>query len=199
MDVAALDDLLSSLDEPKQAPTQDDVLLPLLVVRVHRITYQQGLRVCKWAKALLRIAVLADVTLPPGSEAVALLKSLLAERMLQERVTIHTFTSDDMEERYPNLRHPSLEAFAQHHIWMRPALSHAWAYTAEGMVATGLGDRQPRQQQQQQHVWFFEHDCDWAGDVSELIAEYADDQSDLSERKSRSQQRLNPAHLAAPL
>ena len=64
-----------------------------------------------------------------------------------------------------------------------PALSHAWAFTAEAIVVCGLGLLEHGLEDEgggrRRHCWVFEHDCDWAGDVSELIAAYEDDDADL--------------------
>ena len=179
------DDLAELLSLDDSAPKQHTPVLAPVVVRVHRLTESQGLRICKWAKALPRIVVLADVTLPPGEAAVSLLRKQFVERGLDVRAEIQTFTTKDMEKRYPNLMHESLNKFLQLHPWMKLALSYAWAYTAEGMTVTGLGELRGSSAYTSppEHAWVFEHDCDFAGDVNDLIAAYADDEADLIARE----------------
>jgi len=171
--------------------------LPLLAVRVHRLTLSQALRVCAWARALPSVHVLADVTKyleaerpspdieaaavaagrmrsAVGAAAVALLKEQIRLRGLQSRVTFSEFTSQDMERKYPHLRHESLGRWQREHLaW---TTSHAYAYTAEGLVVDGLG---VHTNTPPQHCWVFEHDCDFSGDIRELLGAYADDEADL--------------------
>ena len=172
--------------------------LPPLAVRVHRLTLSQALRVCGWARALPAVHVLADVTKyleadrpPPeteaaavaaggmrsavGAAAVLLLREQLQRHGLESRVTFSEFTSQEMECRYPHLRHEVLDRWQRKHLaWTN---SHAYAYTAEGLVIDGLGVASATAPPQ--HCWVFEHDCDFSGDIGELLAAYADDAADL--------------------
>lgn len=177
MDDSSLDDLLGSL-APATAATASGASIAPLVVRVHRLTVAQAERVCKWAAALDRVDVLADVTLDAGVAAVALLRRHIERACLASRVRIIEFVSRDMERLYPRLRDPALERYRQIHMWMMPALSHAWAYTAEALVVGGLGLNVSRYAPAQ-HTWVFEHDCDFAGPIEDLLSAYADDDADL--------------------
>ena len=97
-----------------------------------------------------------------------------------------------MDLRYPDLEHKSLQGYRLQNPWMKPADSHAWAYTAEALVVTGLGlDDASRDR----HIWFFEHDCDWAGNIRSLLAAYADDAADLiaAELRPKMRSASNPA------
>ena len=171
MDDDALEALLGDDDAPAASS------LPPMCVRVHRLTQAQAERICKWAKRLHRVDVLCDVTLPAGERALALLRYALKENLLEGKVRIVTFTSADMEKRYPHLRHEALEAYRREHPWMMLAMSHAWAYTAEGMVVCGLG--LDHDVPDDAHVWVFEHDCDFGGPIEALISAYDDDDADL--------------------
>ncbi len=172
------DDLAELLVEASPSPSSStgSSSLPPLVVRIHRLTQAQAIRICKWAQRLPCTA-LADVTLPAGAAAVNLLEEQLRLRGLRTRVRIHTFTSSDMEREYPFLRHTSLEKVRQRHLWMMPALSHAWAYTAEAITICGMG--RDGAKEQSGYTWIFEHDCDVAGPIESLIRAYDDDDADL--------------------
>ena len=169
MDSASLDSLLRETAVPIHG----------FCVRVHRLTRAQAERVCKWAARLPRVDVLCDVTLPAGERALALLREEVSARALESKVRMLPFTSFAMEARYPALRHPSLEMYRAQHMWMMPALSHAWAYTAEAILVCGIGLREADAPQEEEHVWVFEHDADFAGPIEELIAAYAQDDADL--------------------
>lgn len=192
MQGADLADLIDALGD--DSPVISDTAR--LAVRVHRLTHAQLLRICKWAKRM-PIDILADCTLPAGQRAVSTLMEQVKAHALEERVRVLSFTSHDMERAYPSLRHPALEDYRRKHMWMMPALSHAWAYTAEALVVCGLG----RENQQvtgglrydlepQSHIWVFEHDCDYAGPIDELVHAYAHDDADLVAKELVPQARI---------
>lgn len=174
---ADLDDLLGALDAPSPRVGAPDALAPggagssaprslaPLCVRIHQLTHAQAERIAKWA-VRLPVDVLADVTVDEGVRAVELLRSELGRRRLLGRVRILEFTSADMERAYPALRDETLESYRRQHAWMLPARSHAWAYTAEALAVTGLG--REGAPSAVEHVWCFEHDADWSGDIDEV-------------------------------
>lgn len=200
MDADSLSDLLDATDDAVR-PTVDDALLPPdvraalngtnggmapLCVRVHRLTIAQAKRITSWTSALGRVDVLADVTLDAGAKAVSLLRTTLRDAGMLGRVRFLEFTSAMMEKEYLHLLHPSLQHYRQLHPWMLLAMSHAWAYTAEGITITGLGRDAA---DEGKHTWIFEHDCDWAGDIADLITAYADDEADLIAKVLRPRER----------
>ena len=138
-----------------------------LCVRVHRLTILQAQRICKWAENMLRVDVLADVTLDTGKAAVQLLNEHLSFSGLHN-VRIVEFTSTDMEAKYPSLQHECLEAYRRKYMWMLLALSHAWAFTAEAVTVCQLG-LEEESDSHVRHTWFFEHDADFAGDIGVLL------------------------------
>ena len=167
-------------DAPAAAASMSVQQLAPLIVRVHRLTHAQALRICKWAQRLPRIEVLADVTLPAGEVAVQILETQLRLRGLESRVCVIRFTSDQMASTYPSLSDTVIESHRHKHLWMMPALSHAWAFTAEAITICGLGMRPPPQPPYPMpHTWIFEQDCDYAGHIDELIRAYAEDDADL--------------------
>ena len=118
MDPDSLSELLDATE------TNDEVRgMARLCVRVHRLTHAQAHRIAKWAAALPRIDVLADVTVNSGVHAMALLRDVLRDAGLIGKVRVFEFTSTDMERRYPGLRQQTLEAYRQHHMWMMRALA----------------------------------------------------------------------------
>ena len=80
---------------------------PQLVIRVHRITLAQALRICKWARRLQTVHVLADVTPnphvedppPPEAEATALLSH-------PERANVVVVSDDAVDARRLNEQEP---------------------------------------------------------------------------------------------
>ena len=197
MDADALSDLLDATDNSSEE-LPPDVIAALnrststcrgmapLCVRVHRLTQAQAERIVSWAAAVGRVDVLADVTLERGHQAVTLLRTTLCEAGMLGRVRFLEFTSAQMEAEYPSLLNPSLLHYRTMHPWMLFSMSHAWAYTSEGITVTGLGrdaDDEGR------HCWIFEHDCDWAGDINELLMAYANDEADLIAKVLRPKER----------
>ena len=185
------DELSTMLSEVSESDIVRTPKISPLVVRIHRLTHQMVMRICKWAKLTL-VDVCADVTLDAGSKAVNMLVTELKARALDTRVRIITFTSSDMEELYAALRHPVLEEYRMRHLWMMFTGSHAWAYTAEALTVCGLGHRPPASKEEmmcsdqhqhhhhhQQHVWVFEIDCDVTFPIDEFMCQYADDDADL--------------------
>merc|ERR1711963_1366462 len=91
-----------------------------------------------------------------------------------------------MEAEYPHLLAPPLQRYRQLYPWMVLAMSHAWAYTAEGITVTGLGRDSA---DKGKHCWILEHDCDWAGKITDLVEAYADDDADLIAKVLRPRER----------
>ena len=192
MDASLLSDLLDATEPPAASSSMAPIC-----VRVHRLTPDQAMRICRWAASVGHVDVLADVTLDAGCRAVKLLRTTLREMGLLGVVRFFEFTSAMMEAQYPCLCDESLQHYRQLHPWMLLAMSHAWAFTAEAITVTGLGRGAS---DDGRHCWILEHDCDWAGDIAELIDAYADDDADLVAKVLRPRERAaaggdgNPAN-----
>ena len=177
MDGEALAALLDATDcaPSSTAGSSDDHRgMAPLCVRIHRLRPAQAQRIATWAASVGRVDVLADVTVEAGRRAVLLLRDALQKNTPgslennsgRSRVRIVEFDSAAMERTYPALNHDSLLAYRREHLWMLPALSHAWAFTAEAIVVCGLHRGLMDDGGRRRHCWVLEHDCDWAGECA---------------------------------
>ena len=197
--------IAAALARERSAARQCELASTLVVARVHQLTPAQMHRVVKWASCVPSMTVCPPTQVqfvnqqrPPGPSPPTVPNiSFLVRQVLVDvsgghqtalelrsaldacgstGASVVEFTSEAMEHLYPDLvQHTALR---NAHLVARSwgFLSHAWGFAAEALIVGLTGrstDRAVR------HIWVLEQDCDFAGPLSELIADYASTEADL--------------------